>query len=178
MHDPKGAGPMPEYGADPSYAEQPGMNPEQMAHMPPYGYYGAYAPPEPPPYYGYPYAGYMPPPPPPYPPGYGPHPGMPPHMQPPPTPSPEQAELQSALNDMADKSGLGMLKGLFKMDDSEFWKGALVGAAAVLLLTNDSVRESLLSGATKTAEAMKSSLGGAAPNDAEDQDFKSDTTED
>lgn len=182
MHYKDGQGPIPEMGPDP-YADYAGMNPEQMAHMPPpygHGYPWAHMPPpEAMPYYGYPHPGYMPPPP--YPPGYGHYPpGMPPHMQPQQPPSAEQLGLQEAFNDMADKSGLGMLKGMFKMDDSEFWKGALVGAAAVMLLTNEGLRESLMSGASKTAEAMKSGFNGFGNPEASDQeaDHNTDPAED
>lgn len=135
--------------------------------MPPYGPY-------PPPGYGaapgaippgYPWQGYMGQ-------GYG---GMPPYGQysgPPPetgpghgpAPNPEQtaarAGLASALGDIADKSGLGMFKDLFNLEDGEFWKGAMVGAAAVLLLTNDNLRNSLMGGAFKSAGTAKSDASG------------------
>lgn len=149
MQDNNSQRPNPDPAGNP-YGGQAGIGPEQM---PPHAPYWGAPPPETMPYHGYPYhPGYMPPP----------YPGYPPHQaaaQTPP-PSPEQVALQATLNDMADKSGLGMLKGLFKMDDSEFWKGALVGAAAVLIMTNDGLRESLLNGASKTAEAVKSSFNG------------------
>jgi len=70
--------------------------------------------------------------------------------------------LAAALGNMADQSGLGMFKNLFNFEDDEFWKGALVGAAAVLLLTNENLRSSLLGSAAKTAEALKSGLAGFA----------------
>jgi hypothetical protein len=72
----------------------------------------------------------------------------------------------AAMGDIADKSGLGHLKSLLSLEDGEFWKGALVGAAVVLLLTSEELRDSLIGGAAKTAEAMKSGLagtGGGAP---------------
>lgn len=40
-------------------------------------------------------------------------------------------------------SGLSSLGKMLDLDDVDFWKGALVGAAAVLLLTNDSVQSAL-----------------------------------
>jgi hypothetical protein len=61
---------------------------------------------------------------------------------------------------MAEKGGLGQLKDLLSLEDGEFWKGALVGAAAVLLLTNEDLRGALIGGAARTAEAMKSGLAG------------------
>ena len=99
--------------------------------------------------------------------GYIPPPQYPPYgfyappgaQAPPPPPNPDQAGIQAALNDMADKSGLGMLKGFLNMDDGEFWKGALVGAAVVLLMTNEDLRNSLINSAAKTAEAVKAGFG-------------------
>jgi hypothetical protein len=66
------------------------------------------------------------------------------------------------MGEMADKSGLGMLKGFLDFNDSEFWKGALVGAAVVLLVTNDELRSALIGGAARTAEAVKSGMAGMA----------------
>ncbi|MGD2118104.1 MAG: hypothetical protein PVG66_07085 [Chromatiales bacterium] len=70
------------------------------------------------------------------------------------------AAMAAALGDMADKNGLGMFKNLFNLEDGDFWKGAIVGAAAVLLLTNENLRSSLIGGMAKTAEAVKSGLAG------------------
>ena len=72
------------------------------------------------------------------------------------------AGLSAAMGDIADKSGLGMLKGFLDFNDSEFWKGALVGAAVVLLATNDELRSALIGGAARTAEAVKSGLADKA----------------
>ncbi len=72
----------------------------------------------------------------------------------------------AALGDIADSSGLGMFKNLFNLDDSDFWKGALVGAAAMLLISNEGLRDSLIGGVAKTAEAMKSGLSGLGDTDA------------
>ncbi len=114
------------------------------------------------------------------PPGYG---WAPPH--PPPgyyTPSgPEgqpkvggaPAGFAAAMGDIADKSGLGMFKDLFNWDDGEFWKGAIVGAAVVVLMTNEDLRNSLIGGAAKTAEAVKSGLAGFAADQAEGEDVTS-----
>ncbi|MFP4154388.1 MAG: hypothetical protein ACOC00_07170 [Halothiobacillaceae bacterium] len=88
-------------------------------------------------------------------------------MQPP--PAPEQAGFQAAFDQVAEQNGLGMLKGFFDTQDSDFWKGALVGAAAVMLLTNDHLRDSLIGGAAKTAGAVKSSFGLGA-NDPQDSE--------
>lgn len=101
---------------------------------------------------------------PPYPPHYGYYAAAGPQVAQPP-PGQAQAGFEAAFNDMADKSGLGMLKGLFNMDDGDFWKGALVGAAVVLLVTNDELRNTLINGAAKTAEAMKNGLGAGDDED-------------
>jgi hypothetical protein len=77
--------------------------------------------------------------------------------------------MAAALGALADQSGLGMFRNLLNFDDDEFWKGALVGAAAVLLLTNENLRNSLLGGAAKTAEAVKSGLAGFAAGAAQDE---------
>jgi hypothetical protein len=108
-----------------------------------YGYYGAPGPP---------WSG--------APTGYG---GPPPTV--PPTGTGTQAGIAAALGDMADKSGLGMFKELFNWEDSEFWKGALVGVAVVLLMTNEHLRNTLIGGAAKTAEAVKSGFAGVGAPD-------------
>jgi hypothetical protein len=38
------------------------------------------------------------------------------------------------------------------LGDSEFWKGALIGAAIVLLLTNDSIKQALFGSRGTTVE--------------------------
>jgi len=98
---------------------------------------------------------------------------------PPPGPTPEQAQMEAMFNDMADKSGLGMLKGFFNTGDGDFWKGALVGAAVVMLLTNEGLRDSLIGGAAKTAEAVKSGfgMGGEEETDDSDDNTASDDTD-
>jgi hypothetical protein len=75
-------------------------------------------------------------------------------------PDPAMAGMQAAMNEFADQSGLGALKGFLNFNDGEFWKGALVGAAIVMLMTNEDLRGALLGGAARTANAMKSGLGG------------------
>jgi hypothetical protein len=76
-----------------------------------------------------------------------------------------QPGFAAVLGDIADKSGLGMFKEFFNWEDSEFWKGALVGAAVVLLMTNEHLRNSLIGGAAKTAEAVKSGFAGVSAPD-------------
>lgn len=84
-------------------------------------------------------------------------------------PGPADANgFAAALGNMADSSGLGMFKNLFNLDDGDFWKGALVGAAAMLLITNDGLRNSLIGGAAKTAEAVKAGLSGLGDDESAD----------
>lgn len=52
-------------------------------------------------------------------------------------------------------NGLSSLAKLLDFDDKDFWKGALVGAAAALLLTNDSVQRALFRGAVKGRDSVQ-----------------------
>ena len=151
----------------------------QAGYVPPPGYYPYPPPGMHPHYYGHPgmhhphahpqaYAhGYAPPP----------HPGMtPPHMAPPnpneAAPSPgdplfEQAQvmLEGALGEEA-----GMFKeilGSLGMSDKEFWKGAMVGAAAALLLSNENVRKNLMGLVSGAGDLLKS--GGASVKESATQ---------
>lgn len=56
-------------------------------------------------------------------------------------------------------NGLASLSKMLNLEDTEFWKGALVGAAAVLLLTNDSVQSALFKGGAKAKAAVKTGVG-------------------
>lgn len=126
------------------------------------------------PYYGplhQPYMGGpgMPPPPPPYGPeaadahhahhshhGYGPQ-------------GPDMGQMYGMVNDvMQGKGDPGKLLGLFQAPGGEFWKGALVGAAAVLLLNSSGVKETLASvfGAMtgQPGEAEQGNPGQGAPD--------------
>jgi hypothetical protein len=55
-------------------------------------------------------------------------------------------------------NGLSSLTKMLDFDDSEFWKGALLGAAAVLLLTNESVQSALFKTGAKTKAAVKTGV--------------------
>lgn len=173
-HQAQAPGPQPQYAhhdpqVPPGHSHAPGPyiqagpaqgTPPPSWGMPPYGY---------PPNGGFPAQAA---------PGYG---AVPHLMQPGFQPDPAanaaaqraaaSAGLSAAMGDIADKSGLGMFKGLLNFDDSEFWKGALVGAAVVLLVTNDELRNSLIGSAAKTAEAVKSGIAGMGGSDTDsDQD--------
>ncbi|BCU07363.1 hypothetical protein [Allochromatium tepidum] len=133
-----GPGPGPGYHSAPPY---PYPYP-----YPPHGYY---PPPNAAPYW----SGAMPPP------GYG-------YVEPTPGPSGNAgqpgmghagaghghgARVSDLVNEVAGGgSGLSSLTRMLDLDDIDFWKGALVGAAAVLLLTNGSVQSALFGAGAKT----------------------------
>lgn len=55
-------------------------------------------------------------------------------------------------------NGLSSLSKMLNLDDSEFWKGALLGAAAVLVLTNESVQGALFKTGAKAKSAVKTGV--------------------
>lgn len=60
------------------------------------------------------------------------------------------ARVSDLVNEVASGgSGLSSLTRMLDLDDIDFWKGALVGAAAVLLLTNGSVQSALFGAGAK-----------------------------
>ncbi len=89
--------------------------------------------------------------------GYGGYAPPPPGMYPPPgmhqgyaygaapgagnAPGPRVSDLMEEV--ASGGNGLSTLSRMLNFDDPDFWKGALVGAAAVLLLTSDSVQQAL-----------------------------------
>ncbi len=69
------------------------------------------------------------------------------------------AGMSQFVNELANGgNGLSSLGKMLNLDDSEFWKGALIGAAAVLLLTNESVQNALFKTGAKAKEAVTSSV--------------------
>lgn len=68
-----------------------------------------------------------------------------------------QAGMQQLFEELAEGgNGLNTLTRMLSLDDTELWKGALVGAAAVLLLTNDQVQDALFKSGAKAKGAVKS----------------------
>ncbi len=68
-----------------------------------------------------------------------------------------QAGMSELIDELANGgNGLASVGRLLNLEDSEFWKGALVGAAAVLLLTNESVQDVLFKTGAKAKEAVQS----------------------
>ncbi len=55
-------------------------------------------------------------------------------------------------------NGLSSLSKMLNLDDTEFWKGALIGAAAVLLLTNESVQNLLFKTGVKAKHAVDNGI--------------------
>jgi len=74
-----------------------------------------------------------------------------------PDPAAPAAGMAQLMQDLANGNGnaLSGLTQLLNLDDKEFWKGALVGAAAVLLLTNEGVQRALFRGAVKSRDAVQ-----------------------
>ncbi|EIJ33567.1 YtxH domain-containing protein [Thiothrix nivea] len=65
-------------------------------------------------------------------------------------------DLNQMVQDMTSGTpGLASLTKLIDFNDKDFWKGALVGAAAVLLFTNSGVQRALFRGAVKTRDAAE-----------------------
>ncbi len=99
------------------------------------------------------------------------HQGMPPHMHP---GMQGQGEPQEETNDALFEQAQAMLEGamgedagMFNeilgslgMNDKEFWKGAVVGAAAALLLSNENVRGKLMGLVSGAGDMLKT--GGSA----------------
>lgn len=68
-----------------------------------------------------------------------------------------QAGLAEVLDELSNGgNGLSSLTRMLSLEDSDFWKGALVGAAAVLLFTNDSVQDALFKSGARAKSAVRS----------------------
>ena len=97
-------------------------------------------------------------------PAYYPHPHMPP--QSPPEASADEndpfMEQAQAMLEQALGEDAGMFKdilGSLGMNDKEFWKGAMIGAAAALLLSNDKVRGKMMDVVSGAGDMLKSGGG-------------------
>ncbi|SDW84688.1 hypothetical protein [Thiocapsa roseopersicina] len=177
MAGPGMASPYPGFPGPGGYAGRPGfvapgMHPGVAPHPAAYG-----LPPGVDPYWAYQaqaQAAYAPPPYP-YPGPYvGPYAGMAPPQAPWPGYAPGLEQQGGAgrmaggrhgagMADLVDEianggNGLSSLGKMFNLEDSEFWKGALLGAAAVLLLTNESVQGALFKTGAKTKAAVKTGV--------------------
>lgn len=140
--------------------------------MPPYGPYGyPYYPPYPQPQMQQPQMQQMPPMMwPPYPPMWHPMHGQPPmpQFQQPMAQQPAPGFDWSGQAQGMVEGLMGEQAGLFKniistigVDDKEFWKGAMIGAAAALILGNESVRNTLLQTFANAGDLLKGHVGKA-----------------
>ncbi|WP_200388822.1 hypothetical protein [Thiocapsa imhoffii] len=67
--------------------------------------------------------------------------------------------MAALIEDIANGgNGLSSLSKMLNFEDSEFWKGALLGAAAVFVLTNESVQSALFKTGAKTKAAVKTGV--------------------
>jgi len=67
------------------------------------------------------------------------------------------------IEEMAAGTGFAGLGHLLDFEDTDFWKGALVGAAAVLLLTNETVQQSLFKSGVKARDVVEKGLHSLRP---------------
>lgn len=83
---------------------------------------------------------------------------------------PAHGDDAAAYRDAFDQLARGDLNAdtlgkLFNLNDRDFWKGALVGAAATLVLTNLPALKSLLAGLAAAGGTSAGQAGGDAPDD-------------
>jgi hypothetical protein len=71
---------------------------------------------------------------------------------------PGMAEVMQELANGGN--GLASLSRLLNFEDTEFWKGALVGAAVVLLFTNESVQNALFKTGVKAKDEVEKGMDG------------------
>ncbi len=69
----------------------------------------------------------------------------------------------AASEGTASDSALTSLSRLIDFSDTEFWKGAAIGAAAVLLLTNSGVQQALFRTGAKAKQGVSRAFGGNSP---------------
>jgi len=66
------------------------------------------------------------------------------------------ARMSDLVNEVANGgNGFSTLSKMLNLDDPDFWKGALIGAAAVLLLTSDSVQNALFHAGQSNGQGSK-----------------------
>lgn len=72
----------------------------------------------------------------------------------------QRTDINQLLNGVANGDGnsLAELRQMLNFDDRELWKGALIGAAAVLLLTNDTVQRRLFRAGNRAQQTLRSGL--------------------
>ncbi len=67
------------------------------------------------------------------------------------------------IEEMTAGTGFAGIGQFLDFNDTDFWKGALVGAAAVVLLTNETVQQSLLKGGVKARDVVEKGLNSMQP---------------
>jgi hypothetical protein len=67
------------------------------------------------------------------------------------------------FDEMTAGTGFAGLGQFLNFEDTDFWKGALVGAAAVLLLTNETVQQSLLKSGVKARDVVEKGFSALRP---------------
>jgi len=68
------------------------------------------------------------------------------------------------IEEMTAGTGFAGIGQFLDFEDTDFWKGALVGAAAVLLLTNETVQQSLLKSGVKARDVVEKGFNSIKPN--------------
>ncbi len=82
------------------------------------------------------------------------------------------------FDEMTAGTGFAGLGQFLNFEDTDFWKGALVGAAAVLLLTNETVQQSLLKSGVKARDVVEKGFSSLRPEaSAASKDEAADTAE-
>lgn len=82
--------------------------------------------------------------------GYGPYAGQ--------APAEQGAGLDELMREVANGNvGWSSLTQLLSLGNKEFWKGALIGSAVVLLLTNTSIKQALFGALGKNSETSSPS---------------------
>lgn len=74
------------------------------------------------------------------------------------------------IEEMTAGTGFAGLGQLLDFEDTDFWKGALVGAAAVLLLTNETVQQSLFKSGVKARDVVEKGFSSLRTNAKADDD--------
>lgn len=68
------------------------------------------------------------------------------------------AQAQGMVEGMMNEQQAGVFKNIINalgVDDKEFWKGAMIGAAAALILSNDNVRNTLMQSLSGAGDMLK-----------------------
>jgi hypothetical protein len=78
------------------------------------------------------------------------------------------------IEEMTAGTGFAGLGQFLDFEDTDFWKGALVGAAAVLLLTNETVQQSLFKSGVKARDVVEKGFSSLRPKAEQNNDATDD----